>query len=288
MNYDLHGKVVLITGAAGGIGSATARELYVHGANLVLTDTRQEAVDQLAQEFDAQRVLALELDVTDSAASRQVVHLAVERFGHLDVAFANAGISWKGTPATLRTCDEDEFRRIVEVDLFGVWHTVRAALPEVVRNRGQILVTSSTYAYLNGMANAPYALSKAAVESMTRSLRAELGSTGATASVLYPGWVNTAIAKVAFGGNAIATKMNEIGVPPFLNQPVGPEVIGRGVVRGLRKRQPRITAPFRWAPISVMRGVFNVFTDWHVAREPRLQRLLQQLEQEVVRNRPQG
>ncbi|ERO65704.1 SDR family NAD(P)-dependent oxidoreductase [Pseudomonas piscis] len=186
MNYDLHGKVVLITGAAGGIGSATARELYVHGANLVLTDTRQEAVDLLAQEFDGQRVLALELDVTDSAASRQVVHQAVERFGHLDVAFANAGISWKGTPATLRTCDEDEFRRIVEVDLFGVWHTVRAALPEVVRNRGQILVTSSTYAYLNGMANAPYALSKAAVESLTRSLRAELGSTGATASVLYP------------------------------------------------------------------------------------------------------
>ncbi|ERO65703.1 hypothetical protein [Pseudomonas piscis] len=100
--------------------------------------------------------------------------------------------------------------------------------------------------------------------------------------------MNTAIAKVAFGGNAIATKMNEIGVPPFLNQPVGPEVIGRGVVRGLRKRQPRITAPFRWAPISIMRGIFNVFTDWHVAREPRLQRLLLQLEEEVVRNRPRG
>ncbi|MCY1381084.1 SDR family mycofactocin-dependent oxidoreductase [compost metagenome] len=79
------------------------------------------------------------------------------------------------------------------MDLYGEWHTLRAALPEIVRNRGQVLVTSSTYAYLNGMANAPYAAPKAAVESLARSLRAELGATGANASVLYPGWVDAAI-----------------------------------------------------------------------------------------------
>jgi len=283
MIYDLREKVVLITGAAGGIGSATARELYGQGANLVLTDARQESVDSLAQEFDDQRVLSLALDVTDAAATKVVVRQAVERFGRLDIAFANAGVSWRGVPATLRTCDEDEFRRIVEVDLFGVWHTVRAALPEIVRNRGQVLVTSSAYAYLNGMANAPYAASKAAVESLARSLRAELGATGASASVLYPGWVDTAIAKVAFGGNAIATEMNEAALPAFLHRAIPPAQIGRAVVRGLQKRRPRIVKPARWAPISLLRGMFNALADWHVSRDARLQRLLLQLEEEVVR-----
>lgn len=287
MTYDLEGKVVLITGAAGGIGSATARELYIKGANLVLTDARQEAVDELAREFDGRRVLPLALDVTDTEAAKTVVRQTVERFGHLDVAFANAGISWKGVPATLRTCDEMEFRRIIEVDLFGVWHIVRASLPEIIRNRGQVLVTSSTYAYLNGMANAPYALSKAAVESLARSLRAELGATGASASVLYPGWVDTAIAKVAFGGNAIVTEMNETGLPPFMRRAIPPKQVARAVVRGLQKRKPRIIEPTRFVPISMLRGLFNMFTDWQIPRHSRLQELLQQLESEVVRTRSQ-
>lgn len=286
--YNLQGKVVLITGAAGGIGAASARELYAHGASLVLTDTSQEAVDKLAQEFNSQRVLPLAFDVTDAEAAKAVVRQAVERFGRLDVAFANAGISWRGVPATLRTCDEAEFRRIIEVDLFGVWHTMRAALPEVVRNRGQVLVTSSTYAYLNGMANAPYAASKAAVESLARSLRAELSATGASASVLYPGWTATAIAKVAFGGNAIATQMNETLLPAFLHRAIAPEQVARGVVRGLQKRHPRIVVPARWAPISLMRGLFNVFTDWHLTRDARLQRLIHQLEEETVRTQTPG
>lgn len=287
MTYDLHGKVVLITGATGGIGSCTARELYVHGASLVLTDMSQEAVEKLAKEFDAKSVLPLALDVTDAGATKEVVRKAVERFGRLDVVFANAGISWKGVPATLRTCDEAEFRRIVEVDLFGVWHSVRAALPEIVRNQGQVLITSSTYAYLNGMANAPYAASKAAVEMLGRSLRAELGATGASASVLYPGWTATAIAQVAFGGNATVTEMNKIGLPGFMSRAIPPEQIARAVVRGLQKRRARIIEPASLAPISLMRGLFNMLTDRVMPGHSRLQELLQQLESEVVRTRGQ-
>ncbi|HBP6832637.1 TPA: SDR family NAD(P)-dependent oxidoreductase [Pseudomonas aeruginosa] len=287
MTYDLKGKVVLITGAAGGIGAATAGELYLHGASLVLTDVSQQAVDKQAQDFDSQRVLSLALDVTDAETTKEVVRQTVERFGHLDVAFANAGISWRGVPATLRSCDEMEFRRIVEVDLFGVWNVMRAVLPEVVRNSGQVLVTSSMYAYLNGMANAPYALSKAAVESLSRSLRVELGATGASASVLYPGWVDTAIAKVAFGGNAIATEMNETLLPSFIRRPIPPKQVARAVVRGLQKRKPRIIVPTRLVPFSMLRGLFNMITDWHMQRHSRLQKLLQQLESEVARTRKQ-
>ncbi len=143
MSYDLKNKVVLITGAAGGIGAATARALYQQGASLVLTDVSQAAVDTLAQAFDASRVLAVALDVTDLQATKAVVQQAVAKFGKLDIAFANAGISWRGEPATVFSCDESEFERIVEVDLFGVWRTIKAALPEVVKQQGQILVTAS-------------------------------------------------------------------------------------------------------------------------------------------------
>ena len=158
VTYDLQGKVVLITGAAGGIGAATARALHACGARLVLTDVTQASVDRLAAEFDSERTLALALDVTDAAATKAVVQHAVDRFGRLDIAFANAGISWHDVPATVYSCDEQEFERIVEVDLFGVWRTIKAALPEIVRNRGQVLVTASVYAFVNGMVNAPYAV----------------------------------------------------------------------------------------------------------------------------------
>ena len=129
--------------------------------------------------------------MTSSASGN--TRLASNSFGHVDICFANAGISWKGDPATVFSCDPAEFRKIVDVDLFGAFYSVKACLPEIVKNGGYVLVTSSVYAFTNGMANAPYATSKAGVEQMTRALRAELAGTPATAGVLYPGWVSTPI-----------------------------------------------------------------------------------------------
>ncbi|EMG6358067.1 SDR family NAD(P)-dependent oxidoreductase [Acinetobacter baumannii] len=280
MKYDLNKKVVLITGAAGGIGAATARELYALGANLVLTDMQQEAVDKLASEFEASRVLPLALDVTDAVATKDVVQKTIKHFGHLDIAFANAGISWRDGASTIASCDEAEFDKIIEVDLLGVWRTVRAALPEVTRNKGQILITSSVYCFVNGMANAPYAASKAAVEMLGRCLRTEIAYTGATASVVYPGWTATPIAKVAFGGNATVTKMIEAAFPAWLRKPISPEYMAQAIVKGVQRRQPRIFAPVRWVPFSILRGMFNAASDAMVVRHKKLQGLLQQLESE--------
>lgn len=285
MKYDLTGKVVLITGAAGGIGAATARELYAHGATLVLADLQQSAVDELAAEFHPSRVLPVALDVTDADATKAVVGKTVERFGRLDVAYANAGISWREGASTIACCDEAEFEKIIEVDLLGVWRTIRAALPEVIRNKGQILITSSVYSFFNGMANAPYAASKAGVEMLGRCLRAEIAYTGATAAVVYPGWTATPIAKVAFGGNATVTKMNEVGLPAWLRRPISPEHMGRAIAKGIQRRRPRIFAPLRWVPFSLARGAFNVITDAMVVRHRQLQELLQQLEGESRRAR---
>jgi len=284
MRYQLKGKVVLITGAAGGIGAATARHVYGLGADLVLTDRQSADVQALASEFDADRVLPIALDVTDARATRAVVDQAVQKFGRLDVALANAGIAWKEGLSTVASCDEDEFEHILEVNLLGVWRTIRAALPEVMRNQGQILITSSIYAFLNGMANAPYAASKAAVESLGRTLRTELAGTGATASVVYPGWTATAIAEIAFGGDELATRLNQTALPALLRRPVSPEQVARGIAQGIQTRRPRIVVPARWQPVFGLRGLFNPLVDRYLDGHSGIHELLRQVEAEAGRN----
>src|ERR1700758_3879457 len=193
-NQTLSGKTVFITGAAGGIGAATARVLHRRGAHVLLTDLQQRAADAVADELGRHRTLPLAVDVTDAESLQAAVAAAVDEFGAIDVVFANAGIA-ADPPTTILTIDPAQFEKVVEVDLLGVWRTVRAALPQIIANRGYVLITSSIYAYANGTINAPYAMSKAGVEQLGRALRVELAGAGASAGVLYPGWVNTNIAR---------------------------------------------------------------------------------------------
>lgn len=276
-NFDLQDKVVLITGAAGGIGAAMARALHAEGARLVVTDVAQASVDELAKEFDADRALPLALDVTDLDACRAVVARAVEHFGRLDAVLANAGIAWD-PPKTVETAPVEEFERIIEVDLLGVWRTVRAALPEIRQAQGHVLVTASVYAFANGMINAPYAISKAGVEMFGRTLRAELAGTGATAGVLYPGWVDTPIIKPAFGGHAIGTEMVQTLFPKALRTPIPPETVADAVIKGLRRRAPRIIVPRRWVLFSLLRGLFNILGDALLDRYKKIQDMVRRIE----------
>ncbi len=283
MIYNLKNKVILITGASGGIGAASARALYKAGADLVLTDISQKSVNLLAQEFDSKRVLPLALDVCDFKAAQQTVKKAVDKFGRLDVVFANAGISWHNSAHTMLSCEEKEFERIIEVDLLGVWRSIKAALPEIVRNKGQVLVSASIYSYVNGACNAPYAVSKAGIEMLARSLRVELSARGATASVLYPGWVDTGIAEIAFGGDELASMMIKTAFPAFLRRLIKPEAVAASVVKGLQKRKSCIMIPLRWVPVATMRGIFNIITDSSLGGNRKLQSMVHQLEQQRMK-----
>ena len=277
MTFPLHEKVILITGAGGGIGAACARAFHAAGARLVLTDATLAPAAALAAQLGNERTLALALDVTDRAAADVVVAEAVHRFGGIDMVFANAGIA-ADPPTTIAKMDERLFEKVIEVDLLGVWRTVRACLPQIIERRGHVLITASIYAYLNGVVNAPYAMSKAGIESFGRALRTELAGTGATAGVLYPGWVDTAIARVAFGGNATATELvAEICPWPYKRQ-IQPEQVAKAVLRGVVARAPRIMVPRRWVPLSLFRGVLNVLTDWTFDRHARLHALVRKLE----------
>ncbi len=195
MTSVLAGKTVFVTGATGGIGAATSRELVRRGANVVVTDIGQEQVTDLATGL-GDRALPVLVDVTDRGSIDRAVAQAVAHFGKVDIVFANAGIA-NDPPLTVAGLTDEMYEKVIDVDLNGVWHTVRAGLPQVIENGGYVLITSSIYAFMNGVVNAPYAMSKAAVEQLGRALRTELAYRGASAGVLYPGWVDTNIAKVA-------------------------------------------------------------------------------------------
>ncbi|WP_194903885.1 short-chain dehydrogenase/reductase [Catenulispora rubra] len=272
----LTGRTVLVTGAGSGIGAATSRALVARGANVVLVDLRQEPLDELAAVLGPQS-LPVAADVTDRAAVGVAVAAAVARFGSLDVCFANAGIA-ASSPTTVRSSSEKEFERIIEVDVLGVWRTVRSCLPEVTKANGHILVTSSVYAFFNGTANAPYAMSKAAVESFGRSLRGELAGTGTTAGVLYPGWVNTPIIKASHEDHPAAQELIRLAYPRPYRSPIAPERVAAAVVRGIEGRSARIICPRRWAPVSASRGVVNILSDALIDRHRRMQALIRQLE----------
>lgn len=275
---DHSGQVVLITGAAGGIGAAVAEALHRRGASLVLVDVVSSDLDGVAAALGKDRVVIAYADVTQREQLDAAVATALATFGRLDVVLANAGISSGAQASTIRSVEDGIFERVIAVNLLGVWNTVRAVLPHVVESGGYILLTSSTYAYLNGLANAPYAASKAAVEQLGRALRTELAGTDATAGVLYPGWVSTPIADVAFGGDDIATALVAKAFPTPLRRPISTKKLARGVVRGIERRAPRIQVPGRWIPISLLRGIVNPVSDAMLGRNAVIIRLTTELD----------
>ncbi|MDZ7882349.1 MAG: SDR family NAD(P)-dependent oxidoreductase [Mycobacterium sp.] len=275
---DLSTSVALITGAAGGIGAAVAEELHRRGAAVVLVDLEQERVDAVARSLSTDRTLAIGADVTDLAAMKSAVAAAKSAFGSLNITFANAGIASGPRAFTISSAPDGVFEKVIGVNLHGVWNTVRASLPDAIDSRGHILLTSSTYAYLNGMVNAPYAASKAGVEAIGRALRAELAGYSATAGVLYPGWIATPIADVAFGGDQLATELVHRATPAPLRRPIQPKLVARAVADGIVHRSPRIHVPKRWIPLSVLRGALNPLTDLVLEHDSEVQQRVRRID----------
>ena len=174
--YDLNGKVALVTGAARGIGYETARQLHMRGASVAVVDLDANEAREAAERI-GERAIGVGADVTDAGAIQAAVAETVERFGGLDVAVANAGIA-PPTIATTRMVPTEQWERVIDINLLGAWRTARAALPQISERGGQIVFIGSLYSFSNGMLGSSYAASKAAVESLGRSLRAELAPLG--------------------------------------------------------------------------------------------------------------
>ena len=237
--YDLNGKVALVTGAARGIGFETARQMHLRGASVAVLDLDAEEAREAAERIGP-RAIGLAADVTDQNAMIAAVAEVVERFGGLDVAVANAGIAQKQF-ATARGISGEEWERVFEVDLLGVWRTVRAALPQIVERQGQMVVVSSVYAFANGMCNSPYAVAKAGVESLGRSLRVELAAARRQRQrrLLRLGRHQAGPGRLRPGDGG---RIRELS-PDLLLKRITPDEAGAGLVRGIEERAPRDLRP---------------------------------------------
>jgi NAD(P)-dependent dehydrogenase (short-subunit alcohol dehydrogenase family) len=272
--YSLSGKVALVTGGARGIGFATAQELVARGARVVIVDVHEDAVEQAAGRLGAD-ALGLAADVTDRDALDGVVEQVVERFGGLDVLVANAGIASRG--ATTLAAEPEQFERVIEVNLLGVYRSVRAALPEITRRQGHVVVVASIYAFFNGVGAAPYAMAKAGVEQLGRALRVELKPHGAGASVAYFGFIDTEMVHQAIDADPLVDRLMAAS-PKVLRKRLPPSAAGAAIVRGIERRQPRIIRPRRWTVLSVLRGIVNPLIDAHMERDEETQAITRELD----------
>jgi NAD(P)-dependent dehydrogenase (short-subunit alcohol dehydrogenase family) len=276
--YDLNGKVALVTGGARGIGFETARQMHLRGASVAVLDINGEEAREAAERIGP-RAIGLAGDVTDQNAMLAAVAEVVEQLGGLDVAVANAGIAQKNF-ASVRAISGEEWERVFEVDLLGVWRTVRAALPQIVERQGQMVVVSSVYAFANGMGNSPYAVAKAGVEMLGRALRVELATHGASASVAYFGWVDTKLVQDAFAQED-SHRVRELS-PDFLLKRITPEEAGAGLVRGIEERAPRIFVPKWWRYVSALRGIVNPLLDKRMESDGKTRALFRDMDEKLL------
>jgi NAD(P)-dependent dehydrogenase (short-subunit alcohol dehydrogenase family) len=242
-------SVILITGAARGIGAESARQLYARGHELALVGLEPAELEARAAELGA-RAAAFECDVTDRDALARTVEDVVARFGGIDVVIANAGVSTVGTVASL---PYEDFERVIEVNLLGVYRTVKAALPHVVERHGYVLVVASLAAALHGGMMANYAMAKAGAEAFANSLRQELAPQGTAVGCAYFGFIDTDMVRDAF--DHPAAQRSRRNAPGAFTKPIPVAESGKAIVRGVEGRRARVWAP-RWVgAVLALRGI---------------------------------
>ena len=228
---------MLITGAASGIGAATALEVRARGGVPVLLDCDAEPLARVAKQCGA-GTLALVADVTRLPAMQEAVAQVLAQLGHIDVVFANAGVAAFGPLAHV---DPDAWKRCVEVNLFGVFNTVRAALPSIMRQRGYVLINASVSSFAHPPVMSAYAASKSAVEAMGNSWRIELAAHQVDVGLVHAGWVSTPL--VTEGALHPGFVRLRATMPGPLNSETSPADAARAIVRGMERRLSRIWVP---------------------------------------------
>ncbi|MEX6506194.1 SDR family oxidoreductase [Jiella sp. M17.18] len=181
-------KTMLITGASSGIGEATARRAVEAGYAVALAARSKEKLDGLVKDLGPDRAMAVQCDVTDYASQQAMVKAVLDRFGTLDVVFANAGVGAKGSGTA--GGDPDEWRTMVMTNVLGVMFTVKATHEAVIAAKGHVLITSSG-AGRKIIPGSVYGATKWAMSGYGQNLREEMREKGVKVTLIEPGMVDT-------------------------------------------------------------------------------------------------
>lgn len=256
---ELSNKVAIITGASEGIGEALARLLVAEGARVVLAARSEEKLKALAASLGAEQAIAVPTDVAEPAQVERLVARTLERFGGVDILVNNAGLGLYGL---VEEMDWDHFRRMWEVNFFGVARLTMAALPHLRQRGGAVVNISSVAGKLPLPYMAGYCATKFALNALSDGLRMELAPAGVRVVTVCPGRVRTQFHVNAFRGSGslpsvFRRREESSGIPP--------ERVARATLRALRWGQREVVVPwplrlavgFRWLFPGLMEAVLG-------------------------------
>ncbi|WP_060986221.1 SDR family NAD(P)-dependent oxidoreductase [Delftia acidovorans] len=213
----LDGKVVLITGGGGGIGAETARLFAAEGARVVLADLQEPALQSVVQEIGTEISSYIVTDVSDGGQMKQAVETAVQRYGRLDVLFANAGTEGRIVP--LVDYEPSEFQRVIDVNVMGVFLGLKYTIPVMQKQGGGSIIITSSIGGLKGFAGlSAYVTSKHALVGMMRSAVLEIGNSGVRVNTIHPSPIETRMMRsieegAAPGQGSAVKKQFEASIP---------------------------------------------------------------------------
>ena len=236
---SVNGKVALITGGANGIGAEVARRLHAKGAKLVLTDLDEVQLKDVASRLGEDRVQTEVADVRDLGAMQSAADKGIDRFGGIDIVVANAGIATYGSVLKV---DPEAFKTLMDVNVLGVFHTVRAALPSIIDRRGYVLIVSSLAAYAAAPGLAPYNAAKAGVEHFANALRLEVAHQGVAVGSAHMSWIDTPLVRESRKDLSTFEEMIS-NLPGPLSKTTSVEACGEAFLKGIEARKRQVNCP---------------------------------------------
>jgi meso-butanediol dehydrogenase/(S,S)-butanediol dehydrogenase/diacetyl reductase len=206
-------KTVLVTGAASGIGLATARRFLDEGARVVMLDIDGDTLKKAASSLPQDRVLVQVGDTADKNTATAAVKAAVERFGGLHILINNAGMATEGD---ITQTSEEDFERVMAVNVGGYYHMAKAAMPELIKVRGAIVMTSSVSGLGGDWNLFAYNTSKGAVSNMVRAMAMDMGKHGVRVNAVNPSFTKTGMTEDMVNDPELVAKFRErmpLGAP---------------------------------------------------------------------------
>ncbi|MFQ5462962.1 MAG: SDR family NAD(P)-dependent oxidoreductase [Phycisphaerae bacterium] len=251
MGYDLHEKVVLITGASSGIGRACAVAFHDAGSRVVAVARRAEKLADLEREIGDDRIASTPIDITDADARQAAIEFAYRRFGRIDVLINNAG--WASF-STVRRMPADHLERMIALNLVAPIAMTQAVLePMIERSSGQIVNISSVVGNQTIPRMTVYSATKAALSSFSTGLRMELHGSGVDVILVSPGSTATPFFETA---GCVDVRAERVAHSQYT-----PQRVARAVVRSCRKRRAEVTLTLEGKAVTAIRRCSHRLAD---------------------------
>ncbi|GAB4856311.1 hypothetical protein Ancab_014239 [Ancistrocladus abbreviatus] len=192
----LEGKVAIITGGASGMGAYTAKLFLSHGAKVIIADIQDDLGQSLCRDHSSSDISYIHCDVTSDSDVKNLIDITMSEHGRLDIMYSNAGIGGQFAEMAILNAENDDFKRVLEVNLYGAFlcakHAARVMVPA---KKGVILFTASLASVVSGIVSHAYTVSKVAVVGLARSLCVDLGKYGIRVNCISPSFVPTPLVR---------------------------------------------------------------------------------------------